>query len=182
MIARSNPSRTRSIITSPVRKSTDVSGCPARKPATTVPIRLSRTVLSVGIPPYGESAKPHSAGRARRNGNHLGMCLAATNFPLASAHGPRPSGGGFSAAGNGVSNRRRVRTTNGSRRVSDYPIYPDSASAERRIIPVTPAPIYRATHCRIELSKSQASVKNSRLKRRAMTPKLTYAHILGLET
>jgi len=65
---------------------------------------------------------------------------------------------------------------------SDYPIYPDSASAERRIIPVTPAPIYRATHCRIELSKSQASVKNSRLKRRAMTPKLTYAHILGLET
>jgi len=69
---------------------------------------------------------------------------------------------------------------NVSRRVSDYPIYPDSASAERRIIPVTPAPIYRATHCRIELCKSQSSVKNSRLKRRAMTPKLTYAHILGL--
>jgi hypothetical protein len=53
---------------------------------------------------------------------------------------------------------------------SDYPIYADSAYAGRRIIPVTSGPIYRATHCRIELSKFQATVKNSRLKRRAMTP------------
>jgi hypothetical protein len=35
-------------------------------------------------------------------------------------------------------------------------------------------------HCRIELSKSQASVKNSRLQRRAMAPKLRYVHIPGL--
>ena len=51
---------------------------------------------------------------------------------------------------------------------SDYPIYSDSASAGRRIILVTLSLIFRAMHCRIELSKSQASVKNSRLKRRAV--------------
>ena len=66
--------------------------------------------------------------------------VAAASGADRSSTPPAPSSGGNTVQGNGVASRRRARTTNGSRRISDYPIYSDSASAGRRVIPDNTGP------------------------------------------